>query len=150
MYLDEVGMDLFLSRTHARSKKGTPVYRCVCGKRYRRTNLVAAVSGKNILAPLQYQGTMDSYLFSSWFEAMLLPVLEPEPCNHLDNASFHPKTHLQKLAVDAGCTLLFLPAYPPDSDPIENFWAWLKQRLRRLLPLFPSFDRALMDCFQLL
>ena len=30
---------------------------------------------------------------------------------------------------------------------IENFWSWLKSRLRKVLPYFESFDDAWMDCF---
>jgi len=44
--------------------------------------------------------------------------------------------------------LIFLPPYSPEFNPIENFWAWLKRYLRSKLSLFPSFDDALLDAFQ--
>jgi transposase len=146
VYVDETGMDQFLTRTHARSAKGIPVLGAVSGKRYRRSSLVAALQGKEILAPMQYEGTMDSDLFCFWFETMLLPTLATGSVIIMDNASFHPKLRLLLLAESAGCSLLFLPAYSPDLNPIEKYWAWLKQQLRSILHLFPSFDSALTAC----
>ena len=32
----------------------------------------------------------------------------------------------------AGCTLVFLPPYSPDYNPIENMWSKVKRRLRDL------------------
>ena len=43
----------------------------------------------------------------------------------------------------AGATLLICDQYySPDLNPIETFWAWLKQRLQSILPIFHSFDLA--------
>ena len=52
----------------------------------------------------------------------------------LDNASFHHSPTTLKLVEEAGFHLLFLPAYSPDLNPIEHFWATLKTRLRKDLP----------------
>ncbi|MDR2645725.1 MAG: transposase, partial [Holosporaceae bacterium] len=38
----------------------------------------------------------------------------------LDNASFHNRKRT-KLLKDAGCSLIFLPPYSPDLNPIEHF-----------------------------
>jgi transposase len=39
-------------------------------------------------------------------------------------------------------------AYSPELKPIENFWAWLKAKLRRTLANFSCFDDALCYCFK--
>lgn len=44
-----------------------------------------------------------------------------------------PSKKTKKLIEDAGCTLLFLPPYSPDLNPIETFWANLKAKIRALL-----------------
>jgi len=110
---------------------------------------VAAMCCKEIVAPLTYQGATDSKLFEFWFENMLLNEAPKGSVFVMDNASFHRKKWLAKLAEAAGCVVIFLPPYSPDLNPIENFWAWLKQRMRSTLQDFDSFDDALSDCFQM-
>ena len=148
VYVDETGMDEYLYRPYARAPKGLPVAGKISGRKYRRTSIVAGQCEKRVLSPLQYSGTMDSGLFEFWFTNLLLPTLEAGSVIVMDNARFHRKTVLRVLAEQAQCTILFLPPYSPDLNPIENLWAWIKARLRKILPLFQSFDDALMDCFK--
>ena len=91
---------------------------------------------------------MDSCLFEFWFEHQLLPALPPSTVVVMDNASFHRKARLTYVAQKHGFRLFFLPPYSPEFNPIENFWAWLKHRLRSSLSSFASFDDALFDAFQ--
>ena len=149
VYVDETGIDRYLYRPYARAPKGVPVYGKVSGRRYERTSIVAGQHGKHIVAPLQYSGTMDSVLFEFWFCNMLLPSVSIGAVIVMDNARFHRKSVLHELARNSGCFVLFLPPYSPDLNPIEHFWAWLKNRLRKILPDFESFDGAIRDCFAL-
>ena len=43
-------------------------YRKVSGKKYKRTNIVAAKCGSEIVAPMIYDGTTDNLLFERWFK----------------------------------------------------------------------------------
>ena len=118
MYVDETGIDKYLYRPYARSLKGIPVQGKISGKRYERTSIAAGQCQKEIIAPLQYSGTMDSKLFTFWFGAVLLPQVKPNSVIVMDNARFHPKKVLHDLANRAGCHVLFLPPYSPDLNPI--------------------------------
>lgn len=105
--------------------------------------------GKEILAPLQYEGTMDSALFEMWFKECLLPTLPEDSFIVMDNAAFHRKSKLFAFVESTGHTLVFLPPYSPELNPIEKFWSWLKGRLRKIIPNFNHFDEALYSAFQL-
>jgi len=146
-YVDECGIDKFLYREYGYSPKGQPIIGKVSGRRFKRTNIVAAKCGDSVVAPMIYEGTTDSVLFEQWFEHCLLKAIPKHAVIILDNATFHRKTQLHKLSAVADCEIIFLPPYSPDLNPIEKFWAWLKCKLRRILPDFDSLDDALVDCF---
>lgn len=147
MYIDETGIDTYLFRQYCWSLKGQKVTGLINGKKYRRVGIVAAQIGKQIVAPLQYDGTMDSRLFETWFEARLMCELPPNSVIVLDNAAFHRKTRLFSIAKKYSHRIIFLPPYSPELNPIENFWAWLKAKLRKVLSNFSTFDDALCYCF---
>ena len=145
--MDETGVDTFIHREHCRCKRGKKVVGRVSGKKYKRVGIVAAKLSQKIIAPLQYDGTMDSTLFETWFETMLLPALPPGTAIVMDRASFHRKKELVPLVESFGHRIIFLPPYSPELNDIENFWSWLKNRLRKILHNFDDFDSALSDCF---
>lgn len=65
-----------------------------------------------------------------WVENMLLKEIPKNSTIIWDNASFHKSQVLGKMLENAGHTMIFLPAYSPDLNPIEHKWHELKQRLR--------------------
>lgn len=148
VYIDETGIDTYLYREYCRCERGKKICHPISGKKYKRAGIVAAQMGKTILAPLRYDGTMDSLLFETWFTSMLLPCLPKNSVIVMDNAAFHRKSRLIPVTQKEGHTLIFLSPYSPELNPIENFWAWLKRRLRNILSDFSSFDLALLDCFK--
>jgi len=119
--IDECGIDEYLHREYGYSLKGTPVIGEVCGKKYHRMNVVAAQCCDKIVAPMIYNGTTDSVIFEYWFEFQLLKYAPKYSIFLMDNATFHRKNVLRELADKADCQILFLPAYSPDLNPIENF-----------------------------
>ena len=119
----------------------------ISGKKYRRTNIVAGICQGRWLAPMEYGGTTDNTLFEYWFENCLLAEAKEGSVFVLDNATFHRKSVLPTLAAKYKSFVLFLPPYSPDLNPIEKKWAWLKRRLRKILPIFSSFDDAFLSCF---
>nr|WP_279571905.1 transposase [Volucribacter amazonae] len=46
----------------------------------------------------------------------------------MDNAAFHKGSDTKALIEAAGHTILWLPPYSPDLNPIERTWAWIKQK----------------------
>ena len=146
-FIDECGLNSYLYRTHGYALRGVRVDGIVSGKKFKRTNIVAAKHLDKIIAPMVYGGITDSQLFEYWFEHYFLKAIPKYSVAIMDNATFHRKKELRELAKKVECELIFLPPYSPDLNPIENFGAWLKSRLRKILTRFDSFDEALIDCF---
>ena len=142
-----MGMNAFLYREYAYAKIGSRVIGHISGKKYRRTSIVTAKLGKQVISPLQFDGSMDSMLFEHWFEYCLIPNLPSSSAISMDNASFHRKSRLIPLAEKYGHKIIFLPPYSPELNPVENFWAWLRGKLRKILHCFDDFDEALCYCF---
>ena len=49
----------------------------------------------------------------------------------MDNLSSHKRTSVRELIEEVGATLVFLPPYSPDFNPIEKAFARLKAMLRK-------------------
>ena len=147
-YVDECGVEEYLYREYAYALRGQKVVAEISGKKFKRTNFAAGICMGRWVAPIEYEGSMNSALFEWWFENCLLREAKPGSVIVLDNATFHRKSVLPGLAALKNCTVLFLPAYSPDLNPIEKKWAWLKRKLRELLPAFNSFDEAVRNVFQ--
>ena len=84
VYIDENGIDRCLSRKYGRSTKGVKVYGKVYGRKFERTNTVAAKQCKRITAPLKYEGMMHAKFFETCFEKHLIPLL-----NKTRNSSYN-------------------------------------------------------------
>ena len=148
VYVDETGIDQCLYREYAGASRGQKIVAKISGRKFKRTNIVAGICGGKWVSPLQYECSTDSILFEFWFENCLLKEVKVGSIIILDNAAFHRKFVLSKLAKEYHCEVLFLPPYSPDLNPIEKKWAWLKQMLRKTLQNFDSFDEALQTVFQ--
>ena len=63
---------------------------------------------------------------------MLCPTLRPGQVVVLDNLSVHKVAAVRQAIAAVRCTLLFLPPYSPDFNPIEAMWSKVKEILRSL------------------
>jgi transposase len=127
-YVDESGINKFLYREYGRAPRGVKVPGNVSGKRFQRLSIVAAKCEDEIVERHEYGCNMNSRLFELWFMLLLL-VIDSGSVIIMDNASFHRKKILKKMAEEAGCKVLFLPPYSPDFNPMEKVWANLKSFL---------------------
>ena len=144
-----MGIDEYIHREKARALRGKRVYGAVSGKKYKRTNMIAAKCDEAILAPLEYKGTTDHVLVEWWLINMLFPILAIGSVIILDNASFHRKKVLKSLVEEYGFTIIFLPPYSPDYNLIEKYWAWMKSYLKKIIKNHNSLGDAIRACFEL-
>jgi hypothetical protein len=70
----------------------------------------------------------------SWNEQAGRFLLIPERCEVLRRMSldgYGTPTIAKTLIAGAGCTLVYLPPYSPDFNPIESMWSKVKASLRK-------------------
>jgi hypothetical protein len=87
--VDKSGIDQHLHRQKARPEKGKKVVGFVAGRKFRRTNSVAAYGNGKTIAGCIYDCTTDSEVFNVWVEQSLVPALWPRQVVVMDDASFH-------------------------------------------------------------
>jgi putative transposase len=128
VYIDESGFAPSVTRRYAYAPKGQRVYGLTSGHRRPRTSLLAARIGSTFTAPLLFEGTCNTTLFNAWLAQELCPLLHGKQIVGMDNVPFHKSTTTRALIHRTGATLLFLPPYSPDLNPIEHDFAALKKR----------------------
>ena len=143
-----MGLDEYIYREYGRAPRGDLVAGKISGKKYERTNVLAGKCGDKIIAPIEYNGRTDHKLFEWWFVTLFLPLLAAGSVIIMDNASFHRKLVLIELAAQSECRVIFLPAYSPDLNPIEKYWACLKANIRKIIVKCDSLSHAIHLCFQ--
>jgi transposase len=136
----------YLQREYARSLRGEIIEDVKPGQKYNRVNVIGAQSEDFYYAIECYKHTTASDFFEGWFANSFLKVI-PKGCTAiLDNAKFHNKVRLRKLA-RGKIRLLFLPPYSPDFNPIEKTWSNMKRFIRSNKQNYISIENAIYDYF---
>jgi len=129
-FLDESGVDHRLHNPYARAPRGEPVYAEVHGSRRGRTGVISACRDGRLVCPVVFEGYCCRDVVDAYFAQVLLPSVPKGSVIILDNASFHRSPSTRAIVEAAGCSLMFLPTYSPDLNPIEHTWATLKTLLQ--------------------
>lgn len=121
-----------MPRTHGYAKKG---YRCFGTHDWGtkgRTNAIGALLGGVLLTVGLFETTINTAIFNQWIIQDLISKLPPKSVIVLDNATFHKGQEMINALESLGHTLLYLPPYSPDLNPIEKKWAQAKSHRRKL------------------
>ena len=87
---------------------------------------VLKASEEGMTAPFVYDGAMSGNVFLAYVEQVLVPTLSKGDAVVMDNLPAHKAAGVRHAIEAAGASLLSLPPYSPDSNPIENAFAKLK------------------------
>jgi len=77
------------------------------------------------------EGSTDRGVFEAYVEHALAPTLEAGRGVITDNLPAHKPARVRELIEERGCELIYLPAYSPDLNPIEEAFGKIKGILRR-------------------
>jgi transposase len=131
IFLDETGTATNLARRYGRSPCGERLVGAVPHGHWRTTTLIAGMRESGIVAPLVLDGPMTGPAFCAYVEQFLAPALAPGDVVVLDNLAAHKVKGVRQAIAAAGASILYLPPYSPDLNPIELLFAKLKALLRK-------------------
>jgi transposase len=134
IFLDETWMKTNMARLVGWAPCGERLIGRVPHGHWQTTTFLAGLRHDRIVAPLVVDGAIDGAMFRAWVEQALAPTLAPGDIVVADNLSSHKVAGVREAIEARGATIMFLPAYSPDLNPIEQFFAKLKAALRRLAP----------------
>ena len=131
-FLDETSVNAGMTRLYGRAPTNERVNDYVPDVRFERTSVIATLGLDGVGAPMMFKGTMNGDFFTGYVEHVLAPTLLPGEIVVLDNYSAHKADGALDPIYEAGASVLFLPEYSPDLNPIELMWSKVKAILRKL------------------
>lgn len=134
VFLDETGILLGLTRTHARSEQGTRAYDTKPFYRGAKVTAIGAIGINKVVALMTMNDSMDGKAFEVFVEKCLVPELWKGAIVVMDNLSAHKLASIAPMIEAVGASVICLSPYSPDFNPIELWWSQLKSFLRRFSP----------------
>jgi transposase len=113
-------------RLRGRCARGTRLIDTTPHGHWKTSTFIAALREDDLIASAVFDGPINADLFLCYVEQVLVPTLRAGDIVVMDNLSSHKKPAVRQAIEAKSATLLFLPAYSPDLNPIEQVFAKLK------------------------
>jgi transposase len=131
VFLDETGATTNMIRRYGWAPKGERLVDAAPFGHWRTTTFIAGLRATGIIAPLVLDGPMNGEAFLAYVEQFLAPALSPGDVVVMDNLAAHKVAGVREAIAAVGASILYLPPYSPDLNPIEQMFAKLKALLRK-------------------
>jgi len=132
VFLDESSAKTNMTRLYGWVPKGKRLVDKTPHGHWVNTTLVCGLKHDGIVAPHTFTGAMNKQRFLEYLKRHLLPALKKGDVVVMDHLSSHKGSDVETLLASKGATILYLPAYSPDLNPIELSFAKLKSVLQKL------------------
>ncbi len=137
-----------MARLRGRALRGERLRSGIPRGHWKTTTFVAGLRLTGMVAPFVLDGPMNRSVFLAYVTQVLVPELKPADVVILDNLPAHKGSRVREAIEAAGASLLYLPPYSPDFNPIENAFAKLKALLRKaaertIQGLWAAIDRLI-------
>jgi transposase len=131
VFVDECGTHTSLAPIYGYAPRGERLRLWVPRKRGKNTTLLSSMSLEGMGPSLAVEGATTARVFETYVEKLLVPSLRTGQIVVMDNLGAHRPKRIRELIEQQGCELLYLPAYTPDYNPIEEAFAKIKNLLRK-------------------
>ena len=132
IFLDESGLNTGMTRLYGRSSGKERVVDYIPDVRFERTTILSSIRANGDMVPLIFEGALNGELFKAYISKCLAPTLNEGDIVIMDNLSSHKVEGVVDLIIAAGASVIYLPPYSPDFNPIEMMWSKIKAYLRKI------------------
>jgi transposase len=132
VFLDESGAKTNMTPLYGRRFDGERLVDHAPHGHWRTTTVIGALRLEGVGACMTLDGPVDAAAFAAYVKHFLCPTLRQGDLVILDNLSSHHAAGVAQSIEARGASLVWLPPYSPDFNPIEKMWSKTKQCLRKL------------------
>jgi transposase len=132
IFLDESSARTNMTRLRGRAQRGQRVGGAAPHGHWNSTTIIGAMRMNGSTACMAIEGATDAEVFRAYVAEVLCSTLQPGDLVVMDNLAPHKSEPTLALIRQTGADVLFLPAYSPDLNPIEQMWSKVKNTLRSL------------------
>jgi len=132
VFLDESGINTGMTRLYGRSLSKERVIDYVSDVRFERTSILSSIRANGDMVPLVFEGALNGELFNAYISECLVPNLHDGDIVIMDNLTSHKVKGVVDQITAAGASVIYLPPYSPDLNPIEMMWSKMKAYLRKV------------------
>jgi len=151
VFVDESSINCGMTRLYARSNRKERVYDYVPDIRFERTSIISSIRLDGEQAPFMFKGSLNGEIFASYIQEVLAPTLKEGDIVIIDNFSAHKVFGALDPIYQRGASVMFLPPYSPDFNPIELCWSKLKSILKKDKPrCFETLLDAIKEALDLI
>jgi transposase len=118
-----------MTRLYGRAERGRRVHDSVPGGHWKMLTILGAMDHNGMMAAMTVEAATDREIFLAFLDEVLCPKLRAGHIVIMDNLSAHKVDGVRERIEACGASLLYLPPYSPDLNPIEKAWSKLKQTL---------------------
>lgn len=134
VFLDESGVNTNMTRIYGRALGGTRSVDKAPLNTPTNTTILSSIRINGETSYTTYSGGTTGERFVEYLQNILIPTLHEGDVIVMDNLRSHHVKEVEKTInnSDKHLTLLYLPPYSPDFNPIEMMWSKIKSVLRML------------------
>jgi transposase len=131
VFIDETSTSTNMVRLRGRCPRGVRLISQVPHGHWKTITFVAGLRYRAIVAPFVLDGAMNGMTFLAYVKQCLAPTLKRGDIVIMDSLPVHKVSGVKEAIEVTGASLLYLPAYSPDLNPIEQAFSKLKAHLRK-------------------
>ena len=125
-------MNTDMTRRYARAEGGARAHDSAPLNTPTSTTILSSVRADGETVYTTLEGALNGERFKNYLKEKLIHTLKPGDILIMDNLRSHKVQGVKELVESVGATIIYLPPYSPDLNPIEQMWSKIKAFLRSI------------------